>query len=146
VVRIFHPPRQAAAKVASAGLPPYLLGTVTEPHRILVVDDSAELRENLVECLDLEGYAASAVADAAQALSALGRDPLPHLVLIDQVMPGLSGLELAARIRAEPRLAGVRLVLASGSHHRGPLPVDEFLDKPFGVGELTRVLHRLLGA
>ena len=118
-----------------------------EPLRILVVDDSADLRENLVECLELAGYRTSSAADAAQALVALARDPLPHLVLIDQAMPGLSGLELAGRIRAEPRQVGQRLVLATGHHDPGgALPVDAVLGKPFGVEELTRLLSRLLGA
>jgi len=119
---------------------------VSEPRRILVVDDSADLRENLVECLELEGYQAWAAADGLQALTALGREPLPDLVLIDQSMPGLSGLELAGRIRAEPRLAALKLVLASGQQApRGLLPVDGVLGKPFGMAELTGLIGRLLG-
>jgi CheY-like chemotaxis protein len=120
---------------------------VPATHRILVVDDNADLRDNLVECLELEGYQTAAAADGHQALALLRLDPLPHLVIIDMMMPGLSGLELAIRIRAEPRLSALRLIMATGtSAERDRLPVDEVLTKPFGVEELTGLLRRLLAA
>jgi CheY-like chemotaxis protein len=118
---------------------------VLPPRRILVVDDNADLRENLVEALELEGYLVSAAANGQRALDLLATGPAPHLVIIDMMMPGLSGEELVARVRAEPRLASVRLVLASGHSPRsGTPPVDAVLLKPFGVEQLNGVLRRLL--
>jgi CheY-like chemotaxis protein len=120
---------------------------VSEPRRILVVDDNAELRENLVECLELDGYEVAAAADGHRALALLALEPLPHVVIVDMMMPGLSGLELVARLRAEPRLAPLRLVLATGvTPLRQTLPVDAVLQKPFGVEQLRAVLERLLVA
>ncbi|MGC3998213.1 MAG: response regulator [Anaeromyxobacter sp.] len=114
------------------------------PH-ILVVDDNEAMRDNLLECLEQEGYAADAVADGAAALARLERAPRPDVVLMDLLMPGMDGRALAAAIRAEPRWAGVRLALITGAElrPRGVAEVDEVLPKPFGVAELLAAIRRL---
>ena len=116
-----------------------------DAHRILVVDDNDALRENLTEALELEGFAVEAVASGQAALAALGRDPLPAVVLIDMLMPGMSGQELVAALRRDPRLARLKVALVSGlAPTREALQVDAVLGKPFGVSELLRVVERLL--
>jgi CheY-like chemotaxis protein len=118
---------------------------VSTPRRILVVDDNESLRENISEALELEGYAVEAVASGRLALQALAGDPLPGVVLVDMMMPGMSGAELVAALRADPRLAPLKVVLVSGatpSRHR--VPVDAELGKPFGVADLLAVVERLL--
>jgi CheY-like chemotaxis protein len=116
--------------------------------RILVVDDSAALRENLQECLELEGYAVSLAKDGVHALERLAEEPPPSVVLLDLAMPGIDGRELVARIRANPRLAGVRIVMSSGhtaARMREGIAFDAFLAKPFGVDELLAALRRVSG-
>ena len=118
------------------------------PH-ILVVDDDAALLENMAECLSGEGFEVSVARDAASALSRLELDPRPALVIIDQLMPGMTGTELMARIRGRPALAGVRLVLVSGlppSRSDGDGDADAVLEKPFGVDELIGTLRAQLAA
>jgi CheY-like chemotaxis protein len=120
---------------------------VPAPRRILVVDDNEALRENLVEALELEGYQVEAVASGAAALASLARDPLPEVVLVDMLMPGMSGQELVATLRRDPRLAALRVALVTGlTPAREVLPVDAVLGKPFGVAELLGVVERLLAA
>ena len=68
-------------------------------HRILVVDDNAALRENLAEALQLEGYEVAVAGDGAAALALLAVEPFPSVVVLDLVMPGLDGRELARRLR-----------------------------------------------
>ncbi len=117
-----------------------------EPARILVVDDSAALRENLQECLELEGYLVTLAEDGARALETLAEGPPPAIVLLDLVMPGMDGRELVARIREDPRLAGVRIVMSSGhtsTRMRQGIEFDAFLPKPFGVEELLAALRGL---
>ena len=105
--------------------------------KILVVDDNDALRENLVECLDGEGYQVSEARDGHAALALLEAGPLPDVVLVDMMMPGMNGTELVSRIRAEPRLAGLRLVLSTGmAPPRDTVAADAVLTKPFGVAEL----------
>jgi len=116
-------------------------------NRILVVDDNDALRENLVEALELEGYTVEAVASGAAALVVLASDPLPGVVLIDMLMPGMSGQELVTSIRRDPRLAHLKVALVTGlTPARDAVPVDAVLGKPFGVADLLRVVERLLAA
>jgi CheY-like chemotaxis protein len=120
---------------------------VSHRPRILVVDDNEALRENIAECLEGEGFHVALAADGPGALDQLSRDPLPGVVLIDMMMPGMSGPELVSRIRNEPRLAGLRVVLATGMvPARGAVNVDAVLTKPFGVGELLDTVRPLLHA
>ncbi|HET8541200.1 MAG TPA: response regulator [Anaeromyxobacter sp.] len=117
----------------------------TSPARVLVVDDNEALRDNLAEALQLEGYAVVVAANGEAALDSLAADPPPRVVLIDFKMPGMSGADLLARIRQDPRLAGVRVVMTTGS--TGIRTVTESADavlmKPFGVRELLRVLEKV---
>jgi CheY-like chemotaxis protein len=115
--------------------------------RILVVDDNEALRENMAECLEDEGYEVSTAADGAAALALLERGPLPDVVTMDLVMPGLDGRALAAAIRASPRLAALRLVLVTGQHDARPngIAVDAVLSKPFSVDDLLATLARVAG-
>jgi CheY-like chemotaxis protein len=114
--------------------------------RILVVDDNASLRENLAECLEAEGYSVSVAEDGERALAALAQGMPPAAVLLDLLMPGLSGRDIVARIRADPRLHAVRVVLTTGHPSpsaRAGVAADEFLPKPFGVKELLGALARV---
>jgi CheY-like chemotaxis protein len=113
------------------------------PLRILVVDDNAALRENVAEALALEGYDVAAAADGAQTLRRLERERF-DVVLLDLQMPGMSGRELLAHLRADPRLGSVRAIVMSGDcgpSARAAIRADGFLQKPFGVSELLAALH-----
>ena len=120
------------------------------PH-ILVVDDDAALLENIAECLAGEGFDVSVARDAEAALARLDRSPRPAVVIIDQLMPGMTGTELMARIRLQPALAGVRLVLVSGlpparGAGDGDGGADAVLEKPFGVDKLIGMVRAQLPA
>jgi CheY-like chemotaxis protein len=120
---------------------------MSEPSlRILVVDDNDALRENLAEALELEGYVVAVAADGAEALAKLANDPLPDAVLLDLRMPGLDGSELLRRIRGDPRLAPLRVVMTTGASGVRDLlaSADAILKKPFGVHELLTALERVL--
>jgi len=113
--------------------------------RILVVDDNDALRENLAEALEIEGYPVVVAADAKVALERLAEEPPPNVVLLDLMMPGMSGRELLERIREDPRLRHVRVVITTGvSGARARLAsADAVLTKPFGVKELVSALRKV---
>jgi CheY-like chemotaxis protein len=116
----------------------------TSPGRILVVDDNDALRDNLAEALELEGYEVAVAADAVRALEHLEEDPSFRAILLDLVMPGMDGRELLARIRQDPRLASVRVVMTTGhTGARAGVPADAFLEKPFGLRELFAALQKV---
>ncbi len=112
---------------------------------ILVVDDNEGLRENLGEALEMEGFRVALAADGAAALAELERE-LPQAVLLDLKMPGMDGRKLLSRIRANPALAGVRVVLTTGlSASKGEAQglADALLVKPFGIREVLAVLWQV---
>ncbi len=117
----------------------------TAPPPVLVVDDNAALRENLAEALELEGYAVAVAANGDAALARLAQEPRPGVVLLDLMMPGMSGADLLALIRKDPSLAGVRVVMTTGSVGiRSLAPgADAVLMKPFGVRELLSTLKKV---
>ena|SRR5512133_651031 len=113
---------------------------------VLVVDDNDALRENLAECLEAEGYAVVAAENGAGALALLDAGPVPAVVLLDLMMPGMDGRALVAAIRADARFEAVRLVLTTGytsAKVRAGIPADAVLTKPFGVKELLAVLKKV---
>ncbi len=114
--------------------------------RVLVVDDNAVNRSIFVRQITARGGAAEAVADPAAALAVLRGDAGYDAVLIDQAMPQTDGLALAQRLRGEPRLATLRLVLAASSAVGAPAPAaaslfDMVLSKPVPVDGLVRALR-----
>jgi CheY-like chemotaxis protein len=112
---------------------------------VLVVDDNAALRENVAEALQLEGYAVAVAASGEAALARLAQEPRPAVVLLDFKLPGISGADLLARIRGDPALSGVRVVMTTGSIGIRSLTqgADAVLMKPFGVRELLSTLKRV---
>ncbi|HUL60612.1 MAG TPA: response regulator [Anaeromyxobacteraceae bacterium] len=122
------------------------------PHRvlrILVVDDNEALRENMCELLESEGFEVSAVADGHAALRRVELEPRPDVVLLDLMLPGLDGKQVAAAIRAEPRYAGVRIVIVTGlppgPQSRKAIPADAFVAKPFGIAQLVETIRTASG-
>lgn len=117
--------------------------------RILLVEDDAGIRESVAECLELEGYAVSAVSNGSDAMDWLAREAPPDLLIVDLVMPVMGGSELLARVRADPRLADVRALLMTAaipSAHQPMPPADATLPKPFELDALLEVVARLSGA
>jgi CheY-like chemotaxis protein len=81
--------------------------------RVLVVDDNVDAAESLCDVVAFLGHTVEAVHDGATAVARV-RERHPDVVLCDIGLPGMDGYEVAKAIRAEPDLAGVRLVAVSG--------------------------------
>ncbi len=120
---------------------------VAMPHRILVVDDETNARRSLAIGLRLEGFEVFEAADGAEALELLGRTAI-DLAIIDLMMPGINGLDLARRVRF--RHASTRVLLISAYHlskrqlERADVGAVGFVPKPFELDELVGFLHRRL--
>ena len=99
--------------------------------------------------LEQNGYQAATAADYNSALNMLA-EPYPDLVLLDVMLPDMSGYEIVELLRADPGLSEVRILLmtARGSvveRRRGlALGADGFIAKPFELSELRAEMTRLL--
>lgn len=115
--------------------------------RVLVVEDHADSRELLVEFLELEGYVVEVALHGLEALARLQRGPRPDVVLLDLMMPKLTGWELMERVRREPALARQELavVVVSGAGPSRPLPegIRAVVPKPVDLDELLATLSAL---
>ncbi len=115
---------------------------------ILLVEDDFAIRETVSECLEAEGYRVHACEDGAVALEALQRGERPSVVVVDLVMPVMSGGELIERMRAEPGLRDLPVVLmtaALAEQDRVPAGADTILAKPFDLEQLLRAVSRHIG-
>ncbi|GAA4542391.1 SpoIIE family protein phosphatase [Pseudonocardia xishanensis] len=108
--------------------------------RVLVADDNADMRDYLRRLL-ADRYTVEAVPDGRSALDSALADP-PDILVTDVMMPGIDGLELLARLRADPRTARVPVLLLSARAGQEAAVeglvagADDYLVKPFAAPEL----------
>lgn len=120
---------------------------------ILVAEDDNELRLGLIDLLEIEGYRVIPCADGTQALQAY-RQEKPDLMLLDVMMPELSGYDLCRDIRKQDNQTPIILLTAKGEEIDKvvglELGADDYITKPFGLHELrariAAVLRRSLGS
>jgi two-component system response regulator MprA len=107
-------------------------------HRILIVEDEAEIADYLRRGLAFEGYIAEVAHDGPSALAA-ARDRPPDLVVLDLMLPGLDGLEVARRIRSVDDLPIIMLTARDSVADRVSgleSGADDYMIKPFAFEEL----------
>jgi DNA-binding response OmpR family regulator len=112
---------------------------------ILVVDDETTLRETLVDALEAEGFRVVAAADGREAL-ALFRSERPDLILLDLMLPELSGVEVCRIIRAESSVPIVMLTAKDSELDKVvglELGADDYVTKPFSLRELSARIRAL---
>ena len=107
--------------------------------RILVVEDDANIREGLLDTLRSEGYDTAATADGAGALARFAEGGI-DLVLLDIMLPGMSGYDVVREIRRADARVPVLMLTAKGEEIDKVvglrLGADDYITKPFGVHEL----------
>ncbi|NTW96214.1 MAG: response regulator transcription factor [Erysipelotrichaceae bacterium] len=115
--------------------------------RILVVEDERDLNKILVKKLTLEGYICDSCFDGDQALTYLQSDAVYDAVLMDVMIPGLSGLQVLSTIRSTQNLTPVLLLTARDSIQDRvnglDLGADDYLIKPFAFDELMARLRMI---
>jgi two-component system, OmpR family, response regulator CpxR len=115
---------------------------VRTPRRpsVLVVDDDDSIREVLAEVLRDEGYEVACAANGEQALGELRRHGHPDLMLLDLMMPVLSGWEVLELLQASPDLSQIPVVVVSAMSAPGAC---EHLAKPIDLDRLLATVSRL---
>lgn len=118
----------------------------TKP-RLLIVDDDRELTGMLADYLIPEGFEVETLDDAAGALERLDRDDSPDLVVLDVMLPGMSGLDVLRRLRERSRLPVIMLTARGDDVDRIvglELGADDYLPKPFVPRELVARIRAIL--
>jgi CheY-like chemotaxis protein len=116
------------------------------PFTILLVEDDFDVREALAETLRDEGYAIDCAVDGEQALAYLREGNRPGLVLLDLMMPRMSGSEFRMAQKVDPALARIPVVLLSADgrmeEKAKALQTDGAIRKPIDLDELLAVIER----
>ena len=118
---------------------------------VLVADDDADIVRFVEVNLRLEGLRVVIARDGAEALTK-ALELQPDLVLLDVLMPGINGYDVCAQLRADPRGAGVPVILLtanfiSADHDRArEVGADDFVVKPFDPGDLMTRVRALVQA
>ncbi|WP_207060612.1 phosphate regulon transcriptional regulator PhoB [Motiliproteus sp. SC1-56] len=117
--------------------------------RVLIVDDEKPIREMLSLALEMAGYECLE-ADNAQAALAAVVDAQPDLILLDWMMPGTSGIELARRLKRDDQTADIPIIMltAKGDEDNKvqglEAGADDYITKPFSPRELVARLKAVL--
>jgi CheY-like chemotaxis protein len=116
------------------------------PGRLLIVEDDRDLRELLVFALESDGHAVRTAENGVEALVQLHFEQPPDVILLNLVLPAMSGGDVLDAIRRDARLAGIPVVIITGAS----VPVeigrsaDAVLLKPFGLDQLSETVGALL--
>ena len=117
--------------------------------RVLVADDEDDIRTLVALAVRKAGCTViGSVADGSAALG-LARAELPDLAVLDVSMPGATGLEVCAALRADPATAGIRILLLSAGASLEDVAAglaagaDAYLAKPFQISGLVHQVHAL---
>lgn len=115
--------------------------------RLLLVDDDDDFRELLVDALGFSGFAIVGVDGGPAALAWLAIHPVPDLILIDLMMPGMSGAELKAEIDRAPAHASIPVLVLSGdtrlAEQAAAMGAAGWIAKPVTVSELVARIDAL---
>jgi two-component system, OmpR family, phosphate regulon response regulator PhoB len=117
---------------------------------ILVVEDEEAIRAMLMMVLEQAGFSAIAAADVLEAQKALNNENQPDLILLDWMLPSVSGIEWARRLKKEPMYRDIPIILltARGEEEdkvRGlEIGADDYMTKPFSPKELIARIRAVL--
>jgi DNA-binding response OmpR family regulator len=117
--------------------------------RVLIVDDDPDIRALVTYRLSASGYEVISAGDGEAGLAA-AREHAPDLVLADWMMPRLTGVEMCTRMRADPAIAGIPVVLLTARTDDVAMRtgwdagIDEYLTKPFSPRELAARVEEIL--
>jgi excisionase family DNA binding protein len=115
---------------------------------VLVVDDDAKLREFIRVNLEMDGYAVREASNASEGLAALEDEP-PDLILLDVMMPGMSGWEMLQRVQEQHGVGTIPVIMFSGQADVGPQDAVEhgaqaFIGKPVDPQQLIEATKQLI--
>lgn len=116
---------------------------------VLVIEDEAPLRANLVRILSAEGYRVVAAADGDEGIQRV-LEERPDFVICDILMPRVDGFGVLAALRSRPESAAIPFIFLTASADKEDLArglksgANEYVTKPFKIADLLAAVRRLL--
>jgi CheY-like chemotaxis protein len=114
--------------------------------RVLVVEDDPDMLDSVVQVLEVSGYVVSSAIHGRDALDQLAAGPPPCLILLDLMMPVMTGWELYEQLGGDPALAKIPVIFmsAAGSPPEpGPSRRSAYLRKPIPLDVLVETIRQL---
>lgn len=122
---------------------------MSQQRRVIVVEDERDLADLMVYNLAKAGFMASAVHDGPSAVAAITASP-PDLIVLDVMLPGISGLDVARQVRTHPRSGKVPILMLTAKADEGDqvaglsVGADDYVTKPFSMKVLLARVAALL--
>jgi CheY-like chemotaxis protein len=116
---------------------------------ILVADDDPDILKLIERRLGMRGYEVTTAGDGAEALEAVAA-ATPEAIVLDWLMPVMSGIEACAKLKTDPETAGIPVVLLTAKAADTDIDegaragADGYLTKPFELYDLDTLLRRLI--
>ncbi|MGD0566651.1 MAG: response regulator [Candidatus Goldiibacteriota bacterium] len=123
---------------------------MAEKSRILVVDDEPDIVKIVKIAMELANYEIIEAYSGEECLEKLAKGPLPNLVLLDIMMPGMSGYETCGKIRENKALNNIKVVMLTAKGQKGDaeeglkVGADDYIIKPFDPYELIEQVKEIL--
>jgi DNA-binding response OmpR family regulator len=115
--------------------------------KVLVADDERQLRDLLHEFLTSEGYEVLLASNGEEAIELAERE-IPHAILLDVKMPGIDGIEVCKRLKAEPKTQFIPVIMITGYVDNKMVAIesgaDDFVNKPVDLVELAARVRSIL--
>lgn len=118
-------------------------------HKVFIVEDEPDLRDTLKYNLENEGFSVEAFSNGEDFLSSVDKN-IPNLVILDLMLPGVSGLDLCRELRSNENYDGIGIVMLTAKSEEidrivgFELGADDYVTKPFSVRELILRVKVLL--
>ena len=117
------------------------------PHpkaKVMVMEDDPDIRNSITTALSDEGYLVMAASNGQEALTTLGVESQPDLILLDLMMPVLNGFDFLTEVRRHPRWSFIPVIVASANQGYEPADLKTFavLRKPFDLYALLESVRR----
>jgi len=116
---------------------------------IVIVEDEHDMADLVATRLRREGYKVDVAHDGIEGFDLIRSEP-PNLVLLDIMLPGMSGTEIAAKLRDDPRTVGVPIIMLTARSEESDIVVglkfgaDDYVTKPFSMSVLVARIDALL--
>ena len=140
----------AKRRLAKAGAPAGGKGEHDDPPRVLLVEDTPDVRKLIKFILEDTGMQVTALGDGQSASEMIDNWPAPDLVVMDRMLPFISGDDLIKRIRSDETWAEVPVIVVSAKARGDQVAeslmegADDYVTKPFNPSHLIEVVGRYI--